>query len=121
MNRNKDLVQEILKCCEKREEILRKDQPISRYNHYFDKMRKLARQLINENRQDELLPYIDSESINIRAEIALILFHFYPEKCTQILQEISDMTIPTGLPRHLVLVAASAHNALKYGIPKEYP
>ncbi len=121
MMKNKDLVQEILKCCEKREDILRKEQPISRYNHYFDKMRKLARQLINENRQDELLPYLDSENISIRFDVAGLLFHSYPEKCTQILQEISDMTIPTGLPRHLALVAASAHNALKYGIPKDYP
>ena len=36
MRNDKDLVQEILKCCEKREDILKKKQPISRYNHYFD-------------------------------------------------------------------------------------
>ena len=119
--KNKDLVQEILKCCEKREDILRKDQPISRYNHYFDKKRKLARQLINENRQDELLPYLDSESISVRFDIAGLLFHSYPEKCTQIFQEISSMSVPTGLPKHLVIVAVTARDNLKYGIPKDYP
>ena len=94
---------------------------MKKYNHYFNKMRKLARQLITENRQDELLPYLESESIIVREHIAGILFHFHPQLCTTKLQEIADMTIPTGLPKHLVLVAAEAHNSLKYGIPKDFP
>ena len=119
--RNVDYVSQILMCCHKREEILIKGQSIKKYNHYFDRMRKLAQKLINENRQDELLPYLESDSIIIREHVACILFHFYPRLCTKKLQEIADMTIPTGLPEHLAIVAATANCNLKYGIPEDYP
>ncbi len=116
-----DYVAEILKCCQKREEVLLNDQSMSEYNQYFDKMRKLARKLIDENRQRDLLPYLESESISIQKDIAGLLFNSYPDLCSQKFQEISEMTIETGLPEHLVIVAAAANANLKYGIPKDFP
>ena len=116
-----DYVSEIIKCCQKREEVLLKGQSIKIYNRYFDKMRKLARQLFNENRQDELLPYLASDSISIQKDIAGLLFNWYPELCTITLERIANMTIPTGLPKHLAIVAGAAYSILKHGIPKDYP
>ena len=37
------------------------------------------------------------------------------------LEEISNMTVPTGLPKHLVMISVSAHDNLKYGIPEDFP
>ena len=70
MKSSVDNVSKILTCCQKREEILLNGQSMSRYNHYLDKMRKLARELFDENRQDELLPYLKSESVSVREDVA---------------------------------------------------
>lgn len=116
-----DYVSEILKCCQKREEILIKKQSMNKYNQYFDIMRKNARKLIDEKRYDELLPYLESESISIRSDVASLLFHIYPELCTQKIQEIADMSPETGLPKHFIILAVSASSNLEYGIPKDFP
>ncbi|MCM1333620.1 MAG: hypothetical protein NC084_00370 [Bacteroides sp.] len=116
-----DYVSEILKCCQRREQALLNDRSMGRYNRYFDKMRKLARKLIDENRQEKLLPYLESESISVQRDIAGLLFHCYPDLCGQKFREISGMTIETGLPKHLVVVAAAAKCNLKYGVPKDFP
>lgn len=117
-----DYVSEILKCCEKREEILKKEpRSMSKYNRCFDKMRKLARELFAEKRQDELLPYLESESISVREDIAGLLYHFYPDQCRKIIQEIADMKVVDGLPKHLAIVAVTAGFNLEYGIPKDFP
>lgn len=120
--KNTDYVPEILKCCEKREKILEKgSRSMRKYNQCFDKMRELARQLFAENRQDELLPYLESESVSVREDIACLLYHFYPDQCRKIIQEIADMTIPNGLPKHLAIVAVGAIDNLKYGIQEDFP
>ncbi len=121
MKGNADIVSEIIKCCQKREDILAKNGSMSSYNRYLDKMRKLARQIIAENRQDELLPYLKCESISIREDVACLLYHFYPDLCGKIIQEIADMKVVTGLPKHLAIVAVTASFNLKYGIPKDFP
>ena len=116
-----DYVSKIIECCRKREEVLINDESIGKYNRYFDRMTKYARKLIDENRQEELLPYLESDSISVRKDIAGLLFNSYPELCTQVLQDISNMTIKTGLSKNLVILAITARDNLKYGIPKDYP
>lgn len=120
--KNTDYVREILKCCEKREKILEKgSRSMRKYNQCFDKMRELARQLFAKNRQDELLPYLESESVSVREDIACLLYHFYPDQCRKIIQEIAGMKVVDGLPKHLAIVAVTAGFNLEYGIPKDFP
>lgn len=122
MKGNTDLVSEIIKCCQNREDILAANRrSMSKYNRNLDKMRTLAHQLIAENRQDELLPYLESESVSIREDVACLLYHSYPDLCGKIIQEISDMKVVTGLPKHLAIVAVTASFNLKYGIPEDFP
>ncbi len=118
---NKDCVSEILNCCRKREEILLRGKSITTYNKYFDILQKAKRVLFAENRQDELLPYLESDSISIRSDIAGILFHYKTERCTKILQEIAEMKVSDGLPKQFVILSVAAGDNLKYGIPKDYP
>ena len=80
-----DCVIEILKCCHKREEILINNESVRKYNYYFDKIRKYERILIAENRQDELLPFLECDSISICSDIANILFQWYSIQCIQVL------------------------------------
>lgn len=80
---NKDTLDYIVDAIKKRDEILVQDKPISQYNKYFKIMRKYARKLIDDGRQNELLPYLEDESISIRADIACLLFHLYPDRCTE--------------------------------------
>lgn len=115
-----DCVEEILKCCRKREEILFNHGSISSYNRYFDKIMKYECILAEENRQDELLPYLKCDSISIRSDIASILLESYPEQCIRVMQEIAAMTTETGLPKNLVMLSVAAEVNLKYGIPKDY-
>ena len=119
--KKQDYVSKIIDCCKKREEILINDEPMWKYNRYFDRMRKYARKLIDEDRQEELLPYLESDSISVRKDVAGLLFHCYPEKCIEILQEIADMSTTTGLPKHFVILAVASRDNLKYGIPESYP
>ncbi|MBQ9949079.1 MAG: hypothetical protein IJO91_11900, partial [Oscillospiraceae bacterium] len=105
----------------KREEILIKDQPVSKYNRYFDIMRKSAHELIEQGRQDEILPYLESDSISVRRDVAGLLYNLYPDKCREVLTDISKMSVRTGLPRCFGNVRLSALYALKIGIPKTYP
>ena len=116
-----DYVQKLIECCQKRELILLQHRSMREYNKYFDKMRKYAKKIIDENRVAELLPYLDDENLFIRYSIACFFYNFYPEQCTKVLEEISNMTVPTGLPKHLVMISVSAHDNLKYGIPKDFP
>lgn len=113
-----DCVFEILNCCQKREEILKEGHAISKYNKYYDKIRKYEKILFEENRQSELIPYLYDNSISIRSDIACILFNYYPKICTQVLEEIANMTVENGLPKHLVIISVAAKDTLKYGIPK---
>lgn len=41
--------------------------------------------------------------------------------CRQKIQEIAEMTIATGLPKHLVIVSVTAICELEYGIPEDFP
>ncbi len=117
-----DYISEILKFCQKREAILmNRKRSMSRYNQYGYKILELATKLFNENRQDELLPYLESNSISTKYDIACLLFHFYPERCNQTLREIADMTMAEGLPRRLIIVTAMANNILKNGTPVCFP
>jgi hypothetical protein len=105
----------------KRDKILIGGRTIQKYNYYFDNMRKYARELINENRQNELLPYLDDKSISIQRDVAGLLYHCYPELCKDRLESIAKMTVKAGLPKHYVNVSISAAMALEVGIPKDYP
>lgn len=85
---NMNLTSEILKCCYKREDVLKNGLSMTIYNKYFDKMRKSAHILVSEGKQDELLPYLCSESVSIRRDIAGLLYNSYPELCKSIFREI---------------------------------
>lgn len=108
----------ILICCERRNEILVKKLPIKKYNYYFDKMRAYARKLFDDGRQNELLPFLQSENISIKKDIAGLLFNFYPDLCREALKEIADMT---DIPVYYGIVQLGAKDNLKYGIPKDFP
>ena len=54
----KDDLDYVIEALQKRDEILINDKPIRQYNKYFDKMRKYARKIIDEGRQEELLAII---------------------------------------------------------------
>lgn len=118
---NIGIVQKIIECCKKREEILKQSQSIREYNKYYDKMRKYARCLITDKRQNELLPYLNDNSISIQFDVAILLYNSYPDICKKVLKEISDMSVQNGLPKHLVIISVAAYDNLKYGIPKEFP
>lgn len=121
MQNNVNLTSEILECCRKREEVLKKGQSVRKYNKHFDKMRKLARVLISEDRQEELLSYLNSNSVSMQYDIAQILYNIYPKECKAVLKEISEMSSKTGLPAYLGNVRLSALMTLEYGIPKDFP
>lgn len=116
-----DFTPKIINCCQKREEILKQGQITNKYDRYFNEMRKLARKLFAEKGQDELLPYLDSDSISIRADIACLLYNHYRDKCEKIIREIADMKIEDGLPEYLTIVVKTARFNLKYGISGDFP
>ncbi|MBE6847627.1 MAG: hypothetical protein E7503_05820 [Ruminococcus sp.] len=113
----KDDLTLLMEALKKREEILQKGQSVSKYNHYFDRMIQYAKQLIEANRQDEIAPFLESDSISIRYDVACILFHHYPDLCTQVLREIADMTFENGMPKYLAIISTGARCTLEYGIP----
>ena len=115
-----DYVSKIIECCKKREEILINHEPIWKYNRYYDRMWVYARKLIDENRQEELLPYLDNDSISVRSDIANILSDWYPNQCIKVLREIADMSTVTGLPKHFIILSVAARDGLKYGDLKDY-
>jgi len=117
----KDELEILIDALKKREEVLEKHLSVSKYNKYFDIMRKSARKLIDENRQEELLPYLYCDSISIQYDVAGLLFNRYPEKCTEVLKKISNMSVQTGLPRCFDDIRLSAVLALEIGIPENYP
>lgn len=121
MHMKTDYVQKILACCQKMEGVLRHDLPMWIYNRYFLKGCKYARALIDEGRSAEILPYLDDENVLVRRIFAGFFFHCYPEQCRAVLQELSEMTFATGLPRHLGMIAGSAGMALEIGIPEDFP
>ena len=114
----KDDLEYVIDALKKRDEILINDKPVSQYNKYFDKMRKYARNLINDNRQDELLPFLKSDCISIKKDIAGLLFNCYPDLCRETLKEIADMT---DIPVYYGIVQLGAKDNLKHGIPKDFP
>ena len=116
-----DYVQKILVCCQKMEGVMLHNLPNWIYNRNFDKIRKYARALIDEGRAAEILPYLNDENLVVRYIFAGFFFHCYPEQCTAVLQELSEMTFETGLPKHLVNVSVSAGMDLEIGIPKDFP
>ncbi len=116
-----DYIKKMIECCQKIEMILLQHKSDKEYNRYFDKMRKYAKNIIDENRTAELLPYLNSENIFIRYSIASFFYNCYPDQCKKVLEEISAMTVQTGLPEHLIIISLTAHDNLKYGIPKDFP
>jgi len=119
--KTKDDLSVLLDALQKREEVLIKNQSVRKYNKYFDIMRKSAHAIIEQGRQSELLPYLESDSISIQRDVAGLLFNSYPNKCREVLTRISEMSVQTGLPKHLGNVRLSACDALQYGIPKDFP
>ena len=117
----KDDLEMLINALKKREEVLIKNQSIAKYNKYYDKIRKYEQKIFEEERQNELVPFLYSDSISIRSDIACILYHYYPEKCTEVLKEIADMTVDNGLPKCFVILSIAAKDNLKYGIPKNCP
>ena len=116
-----DYLKKIIAYCNKMESILLNNGSTSKYNYNFRQMIKYARALIDENRASELLPFLNDENLFIRYDIAGVLYNSYPEQCAKVWEEISKMTIPTGLPKHLVIISLSAQGNLEYGVPKDYP
>ena len=86
----KDDIEHVAEALKKRDEILVKGKSIKLYNKYFDTMRKHAKRVIDAGRQDELLLLLDSDNVSYRHDIAGVLYHCYPEKCNQVLKEISE-------------------------------
>lgn len=117
----KDELELLIDALKKREEVLINNQSIKKYNKYFDIMRKCARKLIDDNRQEEILPFLLDNSISIQRDVAGILFNCYPEKCSETLQKISNMSVQTGLPKYFSNLRLSAAMALEKGIPKDFP
>ena len=104
----KDDLDYVIEALQKRDEILIKDKPVRQYNKYFDNMRKYARKIINDKRQAELLPFLDSDNISYRFDVAGLLYNCYPDKCKHILEEISEMSVETGLPKYYINLSISA-------------
>ena len=119
--KNNDELKLLLDVLKKREQVLINSEPIKKYNRYFDSMRKYARKLIDDERQDEMLPYLDVDSVSIRRDMAGLLYHCYPEKCQKVMEEIANMTVETGLHKCFINVSVSASMALEIGIPKNFP
>ena len=117
----KDELDYIIEALKKRDEILIKGKRISQYNKNFSKMCEYTRKMINDNRQAELLPFLDSDNISYRVDVAGLLYNCYPDKCKQVLEEISEMSVETGLPKYYINLSVSAAMSLKYGIPKDFP
>ena len=117
----KDDLDYVIEALKKRDEILINDKPVRQYNKYFDNMRKHAKKLIADNRQDELLPLLNSNNISYRFDVAGLLYNFYPEKCKQILKDISAMSVQNGLPRCYSDIRIAAKMTLEIGIPKDFP
>lgn len=116
-----DFVPKILNCCQKREEVLKSGQLTNKYYRYLNEMRALARKLFAENGQDELLPYLDTDSISVRADIAYLLYNYHHDICDKILREIADMKVEDGLPKYLTIVVETARFNLKYSLSEEFP
>ena len=117
----KDDLEYVIEALKKRDEILINDKPVRQYNKYFDNMRKYARKLISERRQSELLSFLDSDNISYRFDVAGLLYNCYPDKCKQVLKEISEMSVETGLPKYYINLSISAMMDLEIGIPKDFP
>ena len=117
----KDDLDYVIEALQKRDEILINDKPVRQYNKYFDNMRKYARKLISERRQSELLSFLDSDNISYRFDVAGLLYNCYPDKCKQVLKEISEMSVRDGLPKYYSDIRISAKMALEIGIPKDFP
>ena len=96
----KDDLAYVVDALQKRDEILINDKPISQYNKYFKIMCKYARKLIDDGRQEELLPYLSNDNISYRRDVAGLLYNCYPEKCEEVLKDISAMSVQTGLPQY---------------------
>lgn len=117
----KDNLDYIVDAIKKRDEILINDKSVSQYNKYYDIMCKYARKLIDSNRQDELLPYLECDNISFRFDVAGLLYNCYPEKCLEIFKEISNMSVKNGLPTYYSNIRLSSIFVLENGIPKDFP
>ena len=116
-----DYLSKIIDILKKREATLLENQSVGKYNRHFDKMIKYARKLLNENRQDELLPYLDDDSISIQYDVASLLYNFYPERCRAVFLRISSMSVKTGMPRQFSDIRLSAQRILEFGMPPNFP
>ena len=54
-------------------------------------------------------------------DVAGLLYNCYPEKCEEVLKDISAMSVQTGLPQYYISLSVSAEMTLKHGIPKDFP
>lgn len=113
--------EKLIEALRKHDEILRKNQSSRKYNKHFDIMRSCMRNLISQSQHDRLLPLLESESISVQRDVAGLLFNCYPDKCKEVLQKISNMSVQTGLPKCYINVSISASMALEIGIPKDFP
>ncbi len=107
-DRPSEPVSEILYCCWKRENILKENLSVARYNRYLDRMTRCAKILKDEKRLDDLLPYLKDDNISVRFDIATLLFSHYKNECTEVLLEIAKMTEEKGLPKHLASLPENA-------------
>ena len=92
----------------KRENILKENLSVARYNRYFDRMSRCAKILKDEKRLDDLLPYLKDDNISVRFDIATLLFSHYKNECTEVLSQIAQMTEENGLPKHLASLPENA-------------
>lgn len=111
----------VIECCRKRAFILEHSRSMREYNKYYDKMRKYMRSVIDSKRECDLLPYLNDKNISVRFDMAILLYNSYPSICKKTLEEISELNVNNGLPKHLVIVSVAAYNNLKYGIPIDFP
>lgn len=107
-DRPSEPVSEILYCSWKRENILKENLSVARYNRYFDRMTRCAKILKDEKRLDTLLPYLKDDNISVRFDIATLLFSHYKNECTEVLSQIAQMTEEKGLPKHLASLPENA-------------
>jgi len=114
-------VNRILSSLKERDEILKNNGSIRKYNYYFDIIVKNTRKIILEGRQSELLYLLDYDNISYRRDMAGMLYNCYKEKCIEVLKEISEMSAESGLPIYYFNLSVSASMALEMGIPKDFP
>ena len=116
----KDAFDRLMFALNKRDWALRQENAkIGTYNRYLKVVTECANELIEQGRQDEMLPLLENKSVSIMKDAADALYACYPEICGAKLKEISRMTVKDGLEKCYVLPAVSAAMAFEYGDLKD--